>query len=128
MAAATDGKHGVAQAVIGVDTHQDELVAAAIDRQGVRLGQLRAPATTRGYGDLEQWSRSLGEVSAFGIEGTASYGAGRARFLIGRGYAVAEVNRPDRSTRFRKGKSDPTDREHHVIEAGGVDCKKLLLL
>ena len=89
MAAATDGTHGVAQAVIGVDTHQDEHVAAAIDRQGVRLGQLRAPATTRGYGDLEQWSRSLGEVSAFGIEGTASYGAGRARFLIGRGYAVA---------------------------------------
>ena len=39
MAAATDGKHGVAQVVIGVDTHQDEHVAVAIDRQGVRLGQ-----------------------------------------------------------------------------------------
>ena len=111
MAAATDGKHGVAQVVIGVDTHQDEHVAVAIDRQGVRLGQLRAPATTRGYGDLEQWSRSLGEISAFGIEGTGSYGAGLARFLTGRGYAVVEVNRPDRSIRFRKGKSDPTDAE-----------------
>ena len=100
-----------AQVVIGVDTHQDEHVAVAIDGQGVRLGQRRSPATTWGYGDLERWSRSLGEVSAFGVEGTGSYGAGLARFLTGRGHSVVEVNRPDRSTRFRKGKSDPTDAE-----------------
>ena len=61
------------QVVIGVDTHQDEHVAVAIDGQGVRLGERRSPATTWGYGDLEQWSRSLGEVSAFGVEGTGSY-------------------------------------------------------
>ena len=65
---------------------------------------------THGYGELEWWS-SLGEVRAFGIEGTGSYGAGIARFLTGRGYTVVEVNRPDRSTRYRKGKSDPTDAE-----------------
>ncbi len=106
-----DGVSRGVQVVIGVDTHQDEHVAVAIDRQGVRLGELRSPATTRGYGELEQWSRSLGEVSAFRIEGTGSYGAGVARFLTGRGYAVVEVNRPDRSTRVRKGKSDPTDAE-----------------
>ena len=100
-----------AQVVIGVDTHQDEHVAVAIDGQGVRLGQRRSPATTWGYGDLEQWSRSLGEVSAFGVEGTGSYGAGFARYLTGRGYTVVEVNRPDRSVRYRKGKSDPTDAE-----------------
>ena len=111
MMAAPGGMNGIVQVVIGVDTHHDEHVAVAIDRQGVRLGQRRSPATTRGYGDLEQWSRSLGEVSAFGVEGTGSYGAGLARFLTGRGYAVVEVNRPDRSTRFRKGKSDPTDAE-----------------
>ena len=99
------------QVVIGVDTHRDEHVAVAIDQQGVRLGQRRSPATTWGYGDLEQWSRSLGEVGAFGVEGTGSYGAGLARFLTGRGHSVVEVNRPDRSTRFRKGKSDPTDAE-----------------
>ena len=73
MMAALGGKvNGVVQVVIGIDTHQDEHVAVAIDRQGVRLGQRRAPATTWGYGDLEQWSRSLGEVCAFGIEGTGS--------------------------------------------------------
>ena len=31
--------------------------------------------------------------------------------MTGRGYAVVEVNRPDRATRYRKGKSDPTDAE-----------------
>ena len=58
---------------------------------------------------LEQWSLGLGEIRAFGIEGTGSYCAGVARFLTGRGYDVVEVNRPDRATRYRKGKSDPTD-------------------
>ena len=99
------------QVVIGVDTRQDEHVAVAIDQQGVRLAELYAPATSYGYGELERWSRKLGEVCAFGVEGTGSYGAGLARFLTGRGFTVVEVNRPDRSTRYRKGKSDPTDAE-----------------
>ena len=101
--------------VVGVDTHQDKHVAVAIDRQGVRLGALHAPATMHGYQDLERWSRSLGEIHAFGIEGTGSYGAGVARYLTRRGHTVVEVNRPDRSTRYRKGKSDPTDAEMAVL-------------
>ena len=99
------------QVIIGVDTHQDEHVAVAIDEQGVRLAERYAPATSYGYWELERWSRKLGEVRAFGVEGTGSYGAGLARFLTSRGFTVVEVNRPDRSTRFRKGKSDPTDAE-----------------
>ena len=99
------------QVVIGVDTHRDQHVAVAIDRRGVRLGEKHVPATTCGYEELERWCRSLGEIGAFGIEGTGSYGAGVARFLTGRGYTVIEVNRPDRSVRYRKGKSDPTDAE-----------------
>ena len=97
--------------VIGIDTHQEQHVAVAIDRQGVRLGERHAVATTSGYHDLERWSSNLGPMHAFGIEGTGSYGAGIARFLTGRGYCVIEVNRPDRSTRYRRGKSDPTDAE-----------------
>lgn len=103
--------NGVIQVVIGVDTHQDQHVAVAIDRLGVRLGEHRALATTYGYAELERWSRNLGRVRAFGVEGTGSYGAGVARFLTGRGHTVVEVNRPDRSVRRRKGKSDPTDAE-----------------
>ena len=99
------------QVIIGVDTHKDQHVAVAIDGQGVRLGENRVPTTTHGYEELERWARRLGESRTFGIEGTGSYGAGVARFLTGRGYTVIEVNRPDRSVRYRKGKSDPTDAE-----------------
>ena len=104
------GDHAV-QVVVGVDTHQDQHVAVAIDGRGVYLCERQAPATIRGYSELERWARSLGEICAFGIEGTGSFGAGVTRYLTGLGYAVFEVNRPDRLTRYRKGKSDPTDAE-----------------
>ena len=73
--------HRVVQVVIGVDTHQDKHVAVAVDRQGIRVGECHVPATTHGYQYLERWSHSLGDIGAFGMEGTGSYGAGVARFL-----------------------------------------------
>ena len=97
--------------VVGVDTHKDEHVAIAIDLLGARLCEHRVAATAQGAADLEQWSCGLGEVSAFGIEGTGCYGAGLSRFLTSRGHAIVEVNRPDRSARRQKGRSDPTDAE-----------------
>ena len=99
------------QVIIGVDTHKEQHVAVAIDERGVRLDEKYVPVATCGYEELEQWSRNLGQVRAFGVEGTGSYGAGLSRFLTGQGYTVIEVNRPDRSVRHRKGKSDPTDAE-----------------
>ena len=112
------------QVIIGVDTHQDQHVAVAIDRQGVRLGEHHLSATTYGYAELEWWSRSLGEIRGFGIEGTGSYGAGVARFLAGRNHTVVEVNRPDRSVRRRKGKSDTTDAQMaaRAVLAGVADA------
>ena len=112
------------QVVVGVDTHQDKHVAVAIDQRGVRLGEFPTPTATRGYQDLERWSLELGAVQAFGIEGTGSYGAGVARFLSSRGFTVVEVNRPDRATRYRKGKSDPTDAESAArsVLAGVADA------
>ena len=96
----------------------------SMDRQGVRLGELHTVATTHGYEELERWSRGLAEIHACGIEGTGSYGAGVARFLTSRGHTVVEVNRPDRSTRYRKGKSDPTDAEMaaRAVLAGVADA------
>ena len=102
---------GAAKVIVGVDTHRDEHVAVAVDWLGARLGQHRLPTVPRGYESLHCWASGLGEVVAFGIEGTGSYGAGLARFLAGRGRTVIEVNRPDRSTRRRLGKSDPVDAE-----------------
>ena len=54
------------------------------------------------------------------MEGTGSYGAGLARFLAGHGQQVWEVNRPDRSARRRRGKSDPIDADAaaRVVQAG----------
>ena len=101
----------VAQVIIGVDTHRDMHVAVAIDERGVRLDEKHVAVATCGYEELERWSCDLGQVHAFGVEGTGSYGAGLARFLTCRGYTVIEINRPDRSVRYRKGKSDPTDAE-----------------
>ena len=40
------------QVVIGIDTHQEQHVAVAIDRQGVRLGERHVAATTCGYREL----------------------------------------------------------------------------
>ncbi len=99
------------QVITGVDTHKDQHVAVAIDGRGVRLDEKHVPVAVSGYEELERWSCSLGQIHAFGIEGTGSYGAGLARFLTDRSHTVIEVARPDRSVRYRKGKSDPTDAE-----------------
>ena len=116
--------HRTAEVIIGVDTHKDQHVAVAIDERGVRLGEKHVPVSTCGYEELEAWSRGLGAIRTFGIEGTGSYGAGLARFLIDRSYRVVEVNRPDRSVRYRKGKSDPTDAEiaARAVLAGVADA------
>ncbi len=102
---------GVARVIVGVDTHLDEHVAVAIDHHGARLGEYRLATTAKGYKGLESWAIGLGGVATFGIEGTGSYGVGLARYLAKCGHTVIEVNRLDRSTRRRLGKSDPLDAE-----------------
>jgi transposase len=45
------------------------------------------------------------------MEGTGSYGSGLLHFLTEYGFTVIEVDRPDRSTRRRNGKSELIDAE-----------------
>lgn len=97
--------------IVGIDTHKSTHVAVAIDMQGARLATLAIPANSKGYLELERWSRSLGDVEAFGIEGTGSYGAGLSRLLLGQGHKVVEVSRPNRQLRYQHGKSDSLDAE-----------------
>ncbi|WP_307849186.1 transposase [Micromonospora sp. U56] len=80
-----------------------------IDSTGGLLGGAEFPSTTAGYADLLAWIRSIGRVSAVGVEGTGSYGAGLARYLTSKKVTVVEVDRPDRRARRAKGKSDPID-------------------
>jgi len=96
---------------VGVDTHGDVHVAYATDQLGRHLATTRIATTPRGYRALLDWARGLGQVAAFGVEGTGCYGAGLARFLGAQGQVVVEVNRPDRQARRRRGKSDPVDAE-----------------
>ncbi len=95
----------------GVDTHKDVHVAVVLDELGRLLATATFPTTTTGYRQLHRWLCSFGEVLAVGVEGTGSWGAGLSRFLRARGLNVIEVNRPNRQTRRRKGKSDTVDAE-----------------
>ena len=103
------------QVIIGVDTHKDQHVAVAIDGRGVRLDEKHVPVAICGYEELERWSRSLGQIHAFGIEGTGSYGAGLARFLTDRSHAVVEVNHKDLTGREARAR-----RHLSAIEKGRV--------
>jgi transposase len=95
-------------------------VASARDQLGRRVASTLVPTSPAGYQHLLDWARQLGEVAAFGIEGTGSYGAALARFLRANGQQVFEVNRPDRATRRRRGKSDPLDADAaaRAVQAG----------
>jgi transposase len=95
----------------GVDTHADEHVAAVVDETGRILGTRSFPATGAGYRQLLRWLRGHGKVVRVGIEGTGSYGAGLSRFLSSEDLEIVEVNRPNRQTRRRRGKSDTVDAE-----------------
>jgi transposase len=99
----------VRSVVGGVDTHADVHVAAAVDENGGLLGIESFPADEPGYGALVGWLTSHGEVTMVGVEGTGSWGVGLSRFLHGHGITVVEVDRPNRQTRRRVGKSDSTD-------------------
>jgi len=92
---------------IGIDTHRDSHVAVALDRLGGGRGSLAVSADAKGYLLLWRWAQELGEP-AFAIEGTGSYGAGLARFLVSAGAEVYECERPRRAER-RHGKSDLID-------------------
>lgn len=97
------------QAVLGIDTHKHTHVAVVLDGLGRALGMLQFPASDAGAAQLLEWTRAHGSPMTAGVEGTGSYGYQLTRSLQAAGMTVAEVNRPDRANRRRKGKSDPVD-------------------
>lgn len=99
------------EVILGVDTHLDVHVGVVIDAVGRVKGTLSIETNPSGYEQLLVWAQSFGRLIRAGIEGTSSYGAGLTRFLEMNGVAIVEVNRPNRSRRRSRGKSDPTDAE-----------------
>jgi transposase len=70
-----------APVTVGVDTHLDLHVAAAVDQTGRPCGTKAFAASTRGYVALVTWAERYRRVERIGVEGTGTYGAGLARFV-----------------------------------------------
>jgi transposase len=94
----------------------------ALDASGRLLGHREFAATAAGYAALLAWLGAFGQLVRVGVEGSGVYGAGLARFLQSAEVELVEVDRPDRKTRRRQGKSDPVDAEAaaRAAQAGGV--------
>lgn len=97
--------------VVGVDTHQRTHHAVILSMDGARIADGEFPATETGHHALLNWAARHGLIDRFGVESTGSYGAGLTRHLLLAEVDVIEVNRPDKTTRARDGKSDPIDAE-----------------
>jgi transposase len=96
---------------VGVDTHLDVHVAAAVDGLGRMLGSAGFATSPTGIAELIRWAEEHGNVSQIGVEGTGSYGAQLTRDLQRAGHQVVEVDRPDRTARRARGKDDHLDAE-----------------
>ena len=100
-----------AEIILGVDTHLDNHVGVVIDATGRVLGTLSVGTHSEGYKQLLCWAQTFGLLRRAGVEGTGSYGAALTHVLQGNGVKVIEINRPDRTRRRGRGKSDATDAE-----------------
>jgi transposase len=104
--------HVVHDVVIGVDTHRDTNVLAAVTTTGRRLVTASFPTTAAGIAAAINWAATIGTVTGWAIEGTGSYGAGLARTLLAAGARVVEVTQPNRGVRRQRGgKTDAIDAE-----------------
>ena len=99
------------EVILGVDTDEEEHVAALVDDLGRLLATRSFKATTRGYRGLLAWARTYGPLVRAGVEATGSFGVGLARFLAAEGVDVIEVTRPNRRGRRHLGKTDTVDAE-----------------
>jgi transposase len=97
--------------VIGVDTHAGSHTLALVEASsGVLVGQFELPASRAGYRQaLTLARRSARGSRLWAIEGSGCYGAGLCRFLARKQERLLEVDRPRRSGRQRRLKSDALD-------------------
>lgn len=119
---------------IGIDTHKETLAACLVDELGTALGERTFDNDPAGHRALLDWA-AASPGAMIGVEGSSSFGAPAARFLIAAGRIVREVppqlSRRERIRTRRPGKSDPTDalaiarvtaREHDLPPVRLVDA------
>jgi transposase len=97
---------------IGIDTHKETLAACLVDELGAALDERTFDNDPSGHRALLDWA-AMSPAARIGVEGSSSFGAPAARFLVGAGRQVREVpphlSRRERTRTRRPGKSDPTD-------------------
>jgi hypothetical protein len=71
--------------VVGIDTHKATLAACAIDDVGQVLDEATFPNDPAGFSSLLAWLHEIGVIERIGLEGSAGYGAGAARYLLAAG-------------------------------------------
>jgi len=64
--------HAQVLVTLGVDTHADRHVAAALDHAGRPLGTRTIFTTPGGYAALLGWATRFGTVDRIGVEGTGT--------------------------------------------------------
>jgi hypothetical protein len=80
-----------------------------VDQVGRVLGTGAFPADAARYQAALAWMNAHGELATAGVEGTGSYGTGRARYLAACGVKAAGVIRPNRQARRQRGQSGTAD-------------------
>jgi transposase len=100
-------------AAIGIDTHKATLAACRVDELGTAVSERTFDNDPAGHRALLDWAAQVGHDTVTGIEGSASFGAPLARFLVAAGLTVREVppqlSRRERIRTRRAGKSDSGD-------------------
>jgi transposase len=98
---------------IGIDTHKATLAACVVDALGMPRAERTFDNDPAGHRALLTWAQTSDPDAVIGVEGSASFGAPAARFLIAAGCSVREVppqlSRRERIRTRRSGKSDPGD-------------------
>ena len=100
-------------AAIGIDTHKATLAACHVDELGTVLAEQTFDNDPAGHCAFVDLAARTGRDAVIGVEGSASFGAPLARFLVASGWIVREVppqlSRRERIRTRRAGKSDPAD-------------------
>jgi transposase len=101
----------VVDAVVGGDTHRDTHALEMLTASGATIAVLSIANDEDGFAEAIGWiaDHAPGPRIVVGLEGTRSYGIGRARAAAAAGLVVTEVPAPRRGDRRGRGKTDPMD-------------------